>query len=156
MYYNIPESSAQQKNMERSVSYTHLCLGAITRDRLEAVRESDAILREEFQLAGLDKKVWQYFTVCLLYTSDFVVIPRNHLNKSISQSDTSFSIEDRSTSITQEVRRNNCIFSAVSYTHLDVYKRQTIQTVTVPLLLPSPETVLNSVLQAHLPTVPHQ
>ena len=37
------------------------CLGAITRDRLEAVRESDAILREEFQLAGLDKKVWQYF-----------------------------------------------------------------------------------------------
>ncbi|MBQ3071221.1 MAG: glutamine-hydrolyzing GMP synthase [Tidjanibacter sp.] len=39
------------------------CLGAITRDRLEAVRESDAILREEFALAGLDKKVWQYFTV---------------------------------------------------------------------------------------------
>ena len=39
------------------------CIGAITRDRLEAVRESDAILREEFALAGLDKKVWQYFTV---------------------------------------------------------------------------------------------
>lgn len=39
------------------------CLGAITRDRLEAVRESDAILREEFAGAGLDKKVWQYFTV---------------------------------------------------------------------------------------------
>ena len=39
------------------------CLGAITRDRLEALRESDAILREEFALAGLDKKVWQYFTV---------------------------------------------------------------------------------------------
>lgn len=39
------------------------CLGAITRDRLEAVRESDAILREEFAAAGLDKKVWQYFTV---------------------------------------------------------------------------------------------
>lgn len=39
------------------------CLGAITRDRLEAVRESDAILREEFYNAGLDKKVWQYFTV---------------------------------------------------------------------------------------------
>lgn len=39
------------------------CLGAITRDRLEAVRESDAILREEFARAGLDKKVWQYFTV---------------------------------------------------------------------------------------------
>lgn len=39
------------------------CLGSITRDRLEAVRESDAILREEFEKAGLDKKVWQYFTV---------------------------------------------------------------------------------------------
>lgn len=39
------------------------CLGAITPDRLEAVRESDAILREEFAKAGLDKKVWQYFTV---------------------------------------------------------------------------------------------
>ena len=38
------------------------CLGAITRDRLEAVRESDAILREEFEKAGLDGKVWQYFT----------------------------------------------------------------------------------------------
>ena len=39
------------------------CLGAITRDRLEALRESDAILREEFAKAGLDKKVWQYFTI---------------------------------------------------------------------------------------------
>ncbi len=39
------------------------CLGAITRDRLEAVRESDAILREEFEKAGLNSKVWQYFTV---------------------------------------------------------------------------------------------
>ena len=39
------------------------CLGAITRDRLEAVRESDAILREEFAAAGLEGKVWQYFTV---------------------------------------------------------------------------------------------
>lgn len=39
------------------------CLGAITKERLEAVRESDAILREEFAEAGLDKKVWQYFTV---------------------------------------------------------------------------------------------
>ena len=38
------------------------CLGAITRDRLEAVRESDAILREEFAKAGLESKVWQYFT----------------------------------------------------------------------------------------------
>ncbi len=39
------------------------CLGAITRDRLHSLREADAILREEFALAGLDKKVWQYFTV---------------------------------------------------------------------------------------------
>lgn len=39
------------------------CLGEITRDRLEAVRESDAILREEFALAGLEGKVWQYFTL---------------------------------------------------------------------------------------------
>jgi len=39
------------------------CLGAITRDRLEALRESDAILREEFDKNGLAGKVWQYFTV---------------------------------------------------------------------------------------------
>lgn len=39
------------------------CLGAITRDRLEALRESDAILREEFDNAGLTDKVWQFFTV---------------------------------------------------------------------------------------------
>ena len=39
------------------------CLGEIEPERLEAVRESDAILREEFALAGLDKTVWQYFTV---------------------------------------------------------------------------------------------
>ena len=39
------------------------CLGAITRERLEALREADAILRDEFAKAGLDKKVWQYFTV---------------------------------------------------------------------------------------------
>lgn len=39
------------------------CVGAITRDRLEAVRESDAILREEFEKNGLAGKVWQYFTV---------------------------------------------------------------------------------------------
>ncbi len=39
------------------------CLGAITRDRLEAVRESDAILREEFDKNGLAGRVWQYFTV---------------------------------------------------------------------------------------------
>ena len=38
------------------------CLGAITRDRLEAVRESDAIVREEFAKNGLEGKVWQYFT----------------------------------------------------------------------------------------------
>ena len=37
------------------------CLGAITRDRLNALREADAILREEFEIAGLSEKVWQYF-----------------------------------------------------------------------------------------------
>ena len=37
------------------------CLGAITRDRLNALREADAILREEFEISGLSKKVWQYF-----------------------------------------------------------------------------------------------
>ncbi|MBQ9764653.1 MAG: glutamine-hydrolyzing GMP synthase [Lachnospiraceae bacterium] len=51
------------------------CLGAITRDRLEALRESDAILRDEFAKAGLDKKVWQYFTV----VPDFKAVGvRNH------------------------------------------------------------------------------
>ena len=45
--------------------------------------------------------------------------PRYNFNESISQSDTCFSVEDRSTSVTQVVRRNS-----VSYTHLDVYKRQ--------------------------------
>ena len=45
------------------------CVGAITRDRLEAVRESDAILRDEFAKAGLDKTVWQYFTVVPPITS---------------------------------------------------------------------------------------
>ena len=39
------------------------CPGAITRDRLEQVRESDAILREEFKKCGLSSKVWQYFTI---------------------------------------------------------------------------------------------
>ena len=39
------------------------CLGAITRDRLHALREADAILREEFDIAGLAGKVWQYFVV---------------------------------------------------------------------------------------------
>ena len=39
------------------------CVGAITRDRLEAVRESDAILRQEFAKRGLEEKVWQYFTI---------------------------------------------------------------------------------------------
>ena len=39
------------------------CVGAITRDRLEAVRESDAILREEFAKHGMEGKVWQYFTI---------------------------------------------------------------------------------------------
>ena len=37
------------------------CLGAITRDRLHALREADAILREEFEINGLSEKVWQYF-----------------------------------------------------------------------------------------------
>ena len=37
------------------------CLGAITRDRLHALREADAILREEFEIAGLNETVWQYF-----------------------------------------------------------------------------------------------
>ena len=45
------------------------CVGAITRDRLEAVRESDAILREEFANSGLQEKVWQYFTVVPPFTS---------------------------------------------------------------------------------------
>ena len=45
------------------------CTGAITRDRLEAVRESDAILREEFAKAGLASKVWQYFTIVPDYKS---------------------------------------------------------------------------------------
>jgi len=39
------------------------CLGAITRDRLQALREADAILREEFEIGGLSEKVWQYFVV---------------------------------------------------------------------------------------------
>ncbi len=39
------------------------CLGAITRDRLNALREADAILREEFDICGLAEKVWQYFVV---------------------------------------------------------------------------------------------
>lgn len=45
------------------------CTGAITRDRLEALRESDAILREEFAAAGLEGKVWQYFTIVPDYKS---------------------------------------------------------------------------------------
>ena len=45
------------------------CVGAITRDRLEAVRESDAILREEFDACGLNKTVWQYFTAVPPFTS---------------------------------------------------------------------------------------
>ncbi|MDR2546751.1 MAG: glutamine-hydrolyzing GMP synthase [Lachnospiraceae bacterium] len=51
------------------------CLGAITKERLEAVRESDAILQEEFARAGLNRKVWQYFTVVPDFTSVGV---RNH------------------------------------------------------------------------------
>jgi GMP synthase (glutamine-hydrolysing) len=45
------------------------CTGAITRDRLEVLRESDAILREEFAKNGLEGKVWQYFTVVPDYKS---------------------------------------------------------------------------------------
>ncbi|MCR5329826.1 MAG: glutamine-hydrolyzing GMP synthase [Lachnospiraceae bacterium] len=45
------------------------CTGAITRDRLEALRESDAILREEFAKADLEGKVWQYFTIVPDYKS---------------------------------------------------------------------------------------
>ena len=45
------------------------CVGAITRDRLEALRESDAILREEFAKNGLEGKVWQYFTIVPDFTS---------------------------------------------------------------------------------------
>jgi len=45
------------------------CTGAITRDRLEALRESDAILRDEFAKAGLEGKVWQYFTIVPDYKS---------------------------------------------------------------------------------------
>ena len=49
------------------------CTCAITRDRLEAVRESDAILREEFAAAGLEGKVWQYFTIVPDYKSTGVI-----------------------------------------------------------------------------------
>ena len=49
------------------------CLGAITRDRLEAVRESDAILREEFAKNGLEGKVWQYFTAVPGFCPKFCV-----------------------------------------------------------------------------------
>ncbi len=49
------------------------CLGAITRDRLEAVRESDAILREEFAKNGLEGKVWQYFTAIPDFRSTGVI-----------------------------------------------------------------------------------
>ncbi len=45
------------------------CTGAITRDRLNALRESDAILREEFAKNGLEGKVWQYFTIVPDYKS---------------------------------------------------------------------------------------
>ena len=54
------------------------CTGAITRDRLEALRESDAILREEFEKNGLAGKVWQYFTIVPDYKSVwqyFTIVP---------------------------------------------------------------------------------
>ena len=56
------------------------CPGAITRDRLEAVRESDAILREEFAKAGLEGKVWQYFTVVPDFKSTGVTDGRRTFN----------------------------------------------------------------------------
>ena len=58
------------------------CLGAITRDRLECVRESDAILREEFAANGLEGKVWQYFTIVPDFKSLILLISfpfRSHL-----------------------------------------------------------------------------
>ena len=55
------------------------CLGAITRERLEALRESDAILRDEFAKCGLDKKVWQYFTV----VPDFKAVGVRHHERSM-------------------------------------------------------------------------
>ena len=55
------------------------CPGAITRDRLEAVRESDAILREEFAKNGLEGKVWQYFTVVPDFKSTGVKDGKRHL-----------------------------------------------------------------------------
>ena len=57
------------------------CLGAITRDRLECVRESDAILREEFAKNGLAGKVWQYFTVVPDFRSVGVHITDRILNE---------------------------------------------------------------------------
>ena len=45
------------------------CPGAITKERLELVRESDSILREEFKKCGLSSKVWQYFTIVPDYKS---------------------------------------------------------------------------------------
>ena len=56
------------------------CPGAITRDRLEAVRESDAILREEFAKNGLEGKVWQYFTVVPDFKSTGITDGRRTFN----------------------------------------------------------------------------
>ena len=53
----------------RRVALYNCALGAITRDRLAALRESDAILREEFDKAGLTSKIWQFFTVVPDFTS---------------------------------------------------------------------------------------
>lgn len=58
----LPESMVERQPFP-SPGLGVRCTGAITRDRLEAVRESDAILREEFEKAGFQGKVWQYFTV---------------------------------------------------------------------------------------------
>lgn len=58
---NLPDSMADRQPFP-GPGLAVRCLGEITKDRLEAVIESDAILREKFEKSGLSKKVWQYFT----------------------------------------------------------------------------------------------
>ena len=111
------------------------CLGAITRDRLEAVRESDAILREEFAAAGLQGRVWQYFTVVPDFKSvgvrdgvrtfDWPVILRavNTVDAmTATVEDVPFALLQKITArITSEVKGVNRVLydlTPVSYTHL--------------------------------------
>ena len=117
------------------------CLGAITRDRLEALRESDAILREEFAKTGLDKKVWQYFTVVPDFKAvgvrdnarsmGYMVVIRavntiDAMTASIERIDYDI-LERICARITAEVPSvSRVCYETVSYTHLDVYKRQDI------------------------------